>query len=226
VSLNLIMLGAPGAGKGTQAERIARERGIPKISTGDILREAVAAGTELGRRVKATMEQGQLVSDELMIAIVRDRLAREDARRGFVLDGFPRTVAQALSLDEIMRGRDPLIVADLAVAEADLVRRLANRLVCGSCGTNAVVDAAGNAPKSCQQCGGPLVQRKDDNEAVVRERLQVYQRQTKPLLDFYRSRPTFREVDGAQSPERVAADLSAAVDSALKQITSTQGAGR
>jgi adenylate kinase len=226
VDLNLITLGPPGAGKGTQAARIARDRGIPKISTGDILREAVAANTDMGRRVKATMEQGQLVSDEMMIGIVRERLDRDDARRGFVLDGFPRTVAQAVALDEIVKGRAPLVIVELAVAEGDLVRRLANRFACESCGTNAVgIDATSAAAKACTNCGGRLVQRADDNEAVVRERLQVYHRQTKPLLDYYSPRPTFRKVDGGQTPERVAADLAAAVDAAAKAAVS-QGAGR
>ena len=125
MALNLIMLGPPGAGKGTQAERFARSRGIPKISTGDILREAVQDGTEIGLRAKAIMDRGELVSDDVMIGIVRERLDRPDARDGFVLDGFPRTVAQAQALDGSMNGRDPLIVVDIVVPEAELVRRLA-----------------------------------------------------------------------------------------------------
>jgi adenylate kinase len=208
VALNLIVLGPPGAGKGTQAERFARCRGIPRISTGDILREAVAAGTELGRRAKAIMDRGDLVSDDVMVDIVRDRLDRNDARSGFVLDGFPRTVAQAEALDRIVAGRDPLIVVDIEVPEEELVRRLASRLVCEDCGaTAASVDAA-----TCAKCGGRLVQRADDDQAIVRERLNVYRRQSWPLVAFYRSRPTFRSIDGAQTPDRVARDLVAAID--------------
>src|SRR6478736_9958767 len=124
------MLGPPGAGKGTQAERFAREQGIPKISTGDILREAVATKTEIGRRAKAIMDRGELVSDEVMIGIVKERLDRPDAKSGFILDGFPRKVAQARALDTIMAGRDPLIVIDIIVPEAELVRRLSTRLIC------------------------------------------------------------------------------------------------
>jgi adenylate kinase len=237
--LNLVMLGPPGAGKGTQAERFARSRGIPKISTGDVLRDAVTAGTELGRRAKAIMDRGDLVSDDVMIGIVRDRLARQDASGGFVLDGFPRTVAQARALDEIMDGRDPLIVLNLVVPEAELVRRLSTRMICADCGANAggQGDAAATAekvvmppgadhsgpesvsavhattgPARCRRCGGRLVQRADDNAAIVLDRLKVYEEQTRPLVDYYRKRPTFRSVDGAQAPDRVAADLASAVE--------------
>jgi adenylate kinase len=209
VALNLIVLGPPGAGKGTQAERFARSRGIPKISTGDILRDAVAEGTELGRRAKSIMERGELVGDDVMIGIVRERLERSDTQGGFVLDGFPRTVNQAEALDEIMKGRDPLIIVDIPVPAADLIQRLASRLVCDKCGANALPGA-----ESCSKCGGRLVQRTDDNEAVVRERLAVYERQTRPLVAYYRARPTFRSIDGAQTPDGVAADLAAAIEAA------------
>src|SRR6266498_4517931 len=137
MTLNLIMLGPPGAGKGTQAERLARTRGIPKISTGDILRDAVSAGTDIGSRVKAVMDRGELVGDDVMIGIVKERLERQDALAGFVLDGFPRTVAQAVALDQIMNGRDSLIIVDVVVPEIELVRRLASRLICEDCGANA-----------------------------------------------------------------------------------------
>ncbi|HMF98263.1 MAG TPA: adenylate kinase [Vicinamibacterales bacterium] len=210
MALNLLMLGPPGAGKGTQAERFARTRGIPKISTGDILREAVQAGTEVGLRAKAIMDRGELVNDEVMIGIVKERLDRADAANGFVLDGFPRTVAQATALDAIMAVRDPLIVIDIVVPEAELVRRLATRLICDSCGANAPV---GDGTTTCMRCGGRLVQRTDDNEAIVRERLKVYHRQSEPLVEYYRVRPTFRSIDGAQPPDQVAADLVAAIES-------------
>jgi adenylate kinase len=211
MALNLLMLGPPGAGKGTQAERFARARGIPRVSTGDILREAVHAGTETGRRAKAIMDRGELISDDVMIGIVRERLERHDANNGFVLDGFPRTVAQASALDTIMNGRDPLIVIDIAVPEAELVRRLGTRLICDDCGTNAPI--AGGAA-ACAKCGGKLVQRADDNQAVVLERLKVYHRQSEPLVEYYRVRPTFYAIDGAQPPDRVAADLAAAIEAA------------
>jgi adenylate kinase len=214
MALNLIMLGPPGAGKGTQAERFARTRGIPKISTGDILRDAVHVGTPLGQRAKAVMDRGELVSDDIMIGIVDERLDREDARSGFVLDGFPRTVPQAVALDGIMAARDALIVIDIVVPEAELVRRLASRMICADCGANG---AAGEIV--CRRCGGQLVQRTDDNEAVVRERLRVYNTSTKPLVDFYRQRPTFRSINGAKAPDVVAADLAAAIEAAGMAVT-------
>jgi adenylate kinase len=210
MALNLIMLGAPGAGKGTQAERFAKSRGIPKVSTGDILREAVKAGTPLGLQAKAIMDRGELVGDDVMVGIVRERLDRADARHGFILDGFPRTVAQAAALDAIMAGRDPLIIIDIAVPEVELVRRLASRRICESCGLNAEGEAA--ALPTCQRCGGALKQRADDQEAVVLERLKVYRRNTEPLIDYYRARPTFRSIDGAQPPETVATKLAEAVE--------------
>ena len=213
MALNLIVLGAPGAGKGTQAERFARSRGIPKVSTGDMLREAVKAGTDLGVRAKAIMDRGELVSDDVIIGAVRERLDRSDAKSGFILDGFPRTVAQAAALDRVMEGRDPLIVIDIDVPEAELVRRLGSRRVCEDCGANADAGDGGseNGSIGCRHCGGRLKQRSDDSEAVVLERLRVYRRDTQPLVDYYRSKPTFRAIDGAQSPDRVAADLAAAI---------------
>ena len=236
------MLGPPGAGKGTQAGRLARGRGIPKVSTGDILREAVHAGTEVGRRAKAVMDRGELVGDDVMIGIVRERLEREDALGGFVLDGFPRTVAQATALDTIMAGRAPIIVVDIVVPEAELVRRLASRMICDECGADARIFAdgpnaaadrivmpavpGGGAPgaaaaveartgqQRCRRCGGRIVQRTDDNVDVVRERLKVYHRQTAPLVEYYQARPTFRSIDGVQPADRVAADLAAAIEAA------------
>lgn len=209
MALNLIILGPPGAGKGTQAERFAKLQRIPKISTGDILREAVKAGTEIGQKVKAVMEAGELVSDDLIIRIVEDRLNRDDARGGFILDGFPRTVAQAKALDAVLAGRAPLIVIDIAVPEAELIRRLGSRLTCVSCGLPATT-----ASDRCSRCGGGLGQRADDDESVVRERLKVYHRNTAPLVEYYRGRSTFRAVDGAQPPDVVAEALAGAVESA------------
>ena len=213
MALNLLMLGPPGAGKGTQAERFAKLKGIPKISTGDILRDAVARKTDVGLRAKAIMDRGELVSDEVMIGIVKERLEQEDARDGFILDGFPRTVAQAAALDGIMTDHDPLIVVDIVVPEAELVRRLGTRSICRLCGANAPVGLAVGA--ACEKCGGRLVQRTDDNQAVVLERLKVYHRASEPLVEYYRVRPTFRSIDGAQAPDKVAADLVAAIAAAV-----------
>jgi adenylate kinase len=224
MALNLVMLGPPGAGKGTQAKGFAAARGIPHISTGDMLREAVAAGTPIGLRAKAVMASGQLVSDEIIVGVVRERLAKPDAQAGFVLDGFPRTVPQAEALDSIVAGRDPLLVVDIAAADEELIRRLTSRRVCGQCGTNADVPAPGQPlPTACRKCGGALTQRADDREEVIRERLRVYARDTRPLIDYYRRRPTFRSVNGAQAPSAVARDLEAAVNAAAA-LRQAQGA--
>jgi adenylate kinase len=245
MALNLVMLGPPGAGKGTQAKGFAAARGIPHISTGDMLREAVAAGTPIGLRAKAVMASGQLVSDEIIVGVVRERLAKPDAQAGFVLDGFPRTVPQAEALDAIVAGRDPLLVVDIAADDEELIRRLTSRRVCGQCGANADVPAplrpfdklrvapsevegrqaqgrpdpgrgtpGQQVPTTCGKCGGALTQRADDREEVIRERLRVYARDTRPLIDYYRRRPTFRSVNGEQAPAAVAADLEAAVNAA------------
>lgn len=212
------MLGPPGAGKGTQAERFAREEGIPKISTGDILREAVTAGTELGCVAKRAMDAGQLVSDAVMIGIVRERLSRPDVARGFILDGFPRTVTQAQALDEMMAGRAPLIVIEIEVPVEELARRTSQRRVCGRCGFTTVADGTA----TCPRCGGELAVRSDDGEAVVRERLQVYAQQTRPLVEYYRTRPTFRKVNGNQPPDVVAVELRRAIEEARARIPSTR----
>jgi adenylate kinase len=214
MALNVIVIGPPGAGKGTQAERFARQRNLPKISTGDILREAVQSETPLGLRAKATMDQGKLVDDATMIGIVRERLLKPDAMRGFVLDGFPRTVAQARALDEIMAERNggPLIIVDVVVPEHELVRRLRDRRICSSCGSNADPFGGGASGNRCAKCGGELVQRSDDGEEIVRKRLKIYERDTKPLVEYYKSRPTFRFVNGAQTPERVSEELAAFVE--------------
>jgi adenylate kinase len=217
LALNVIMMGPPGAGKGTQAGRFARERGLLKISTGDILREGIKAQLPSALRAKELMDRGELVDNATMIAIVRERLMRPDAQPGFVLDGFPRTVGQAEALDRIVaeRNNGPLIIVDVRVPEQELVRRLAGRLICGKCGANAEPPKAGEAaPSRCAKCGGELVQRADDNEQVVLERLKVYEQATKPLVDFYRDRPTFRIVNGAQPQERVAHELDTVIDDA------------
>jgi adenylate kinase len=207
VALNVVMLGPPGAGKGTQAERFAARHRLPKVSTGDILREAVQDRTELGRIAKATMDAGNLVGDEVMIGIASERLKRPDTKHGFVLDGFPRTVVQAGALDQMMNGRGSLVVVDLVVPEDVLVRRLAARRICSECGSNALVEWTTH----CGKCSGVLVQRTDDGEAIVRERLKVYHRQTKPLVDYYSGRPTFKAIDGNHPPDVVMASLDKAI---------------
>jgi adenylate kinase len=223
VALNLVMLGPPGAGKGTQAERFAREHGIPKVSTGDILREAVHSRSELGVAVKEVMARGELVGDDLIIGIVRERLSQPDAIAGFVLDGFPRTAKQADALDAITASRGPVICVEIQVPDEELVRRVRSRRVCEDCGANAdafehkpgeVSDLCQNTDR-CRSIGPKWVARSDDSEVVVRERLKIYWRDTKPMIDYYKSRPTFRVIDGMQTPEQVREALVSAVASAL-----------
>lgn len=223
MAVNLVIFGPPGAGKGTQAGRIGQARRVPGISTGDILRDAVQAGTALGMQAKSVMDRGELVGDELMVRIVRERLARDDTAGGFILDGFPRTVAQAVALDEMLAGCDPLVVIELSVPDAELVQRLSRRRVCGRCG-GTYGAAGGEAVAACTRCGGELAQRSDDREEVVRERLRVYHEQTQPLVAFYEDRPSFRRVDGSQPPDAVNAALGAAIDEALAGARPLAGA--
>lgn len=213
MGLRLLMLGPPGAGKGTQSAQIARDHGVPKISTGDMLRDAVASGTPLGLQVRDTMAAGRLVSDDLIVALVRDRLHLDDASAGFVLDGFPRTVAQAEALDGLLNGV-PLTVVEIQVPDEELVRRVRGRRICESCGTTvSAFDGDPAQASACRNCGGRLVQRSDDSEAVVRDRLQVYWRETRPMIDFYEPRPTFRRVNGALAPREVYAAIAGAIGS-------------
>ncbi len=210
MELNLVMLGPPGAGKGTQARQLRKRWDIPHISTGAMLREAVQAGTPLGREVGAIMESGGLIDDDVMTRVVNDRLHQQDARMGFLLDGFPRTIPQARSLDELVSRRAPLVVVEIVLTGAEVVRRLASRMVCAECGTNA--QNTGESA-TCHDCGGRLVPRADDREQVVLNRLEVYRNQTEPLVKYYGERPTFCRIDGAQLPDDVTADIIKAVES-------------
>ena len=199
MSVRVIFLGPPGAGKGTQAQELAREWGVPHIATGDMLREAVAAKTALGLEAKRHMDSGGLVPDEVVIGLVGERLAQPDAKAGCVLDGFPRTVAQAEALDALFAragiALDRVIYFD--VPRAELLRRLTGRRVCRACGrTFHLVSAPPRVAGTCDDCGGELYQRADDSEATVATRLDVYQKQTAPLLDYYRGRRLLAEVAG------------------------------
>ena len=210
----VIFLGAPGAGKGTQARRLAADTGVPQVATGDMLREAVAEGTPLGREAKRYMDQGALVPDEVVIGLVDERLARPDAGRGYVLDGFPRTVAQAEALDTLLRRRGQALdrVVFFEVSREELVRRLTGRRICRQCGTAFhLVSAPPKAEGRCDQCGGELYQRVDDAESTVAHRLDVYQAQTAPLLDYYQQRGLLVRVAGEGPVDRVTAAIQRAV---------------
>lgn len=204
----LIMLGPPGAGKGTQAEKICKKFDLPSpLSTGDILREAVRKNTPLGLEAKKYMEKGELVPDDVVIGIVREKLSENIYQKGFLLDGFPRTVAQAEALDKIVREKDwedSLIVVLLKVDEEKVVERITGRRVCEKCGANYHIKF--NPPEEegiCDQCGGNLYQRKDDSEETVRNRLRVYNDSTAPLVEYYKKRGVLEEVEGTGDIEEV-----------------------
>ena len=205
--LNVILLGAPGAGKGTQAERIVAEFGLPHISTGEMLRAAVERGTEMGRAAERFMAAGELVPDEVVIGVVRDRLAEPDTACGFLLDGFPRTLEQAERLDEMLAqmGRAVTHAVLIDVPEEELVKRISGRRSCGECGK--LYNVTFDPPRSegvCDVCGGALVQRADDNEETVRNRLAVYRGQTAPLVGYYFEKGVLGEAHGGgQLPHEV-----------------------
>ncbi|HID42740.1 MAG TPA: adenylate kinase [Archaeoglobaceae archaeon] len=214
--MNLILLGAPGAGKGTQAKAIVEKYGIPQISTGDMLREAVAKGTELGKKAKEYMDKGELVPDEVVIGIVRDRLQEKDTEKGFILDGFPRTIKQAEALDEMLSElkKDIDAVINVAVPEEEVVKRIVNRRSCKNCG--AVYHLIYKPPKEegkCDKCGGELYLRDDDKEETVRERFSVYRAQTEPLIEYYSKKGLVKNIDGTKSIDEVTADIMKVLES-------------
>ena len=205
-----IFLGPPGAGKGTQAKRIARRYGLPHLSTGDMLREAIAQGTEVGREAKPVMERGELVSDALVIKMVKERLARGDCDKGCVFDGFPRTVPQAVDLDAILeqRGLGKPIVIEFRIASDRLLRRLSGRWTCSLNGeTYNIYEAPPREPGICDYDGAKLIQRPDDTPEVVAERLAAYERQTRPLVDFYWRQGVLDVIDASASMDGVANGL-------------------
>jgi adenylate kinase len=211
----VIFLGPPGAGKGTQAKLVAARFGVPHLSTGDMLRENVSRGTELGLLAKPVMERGELVSDALVLRMVEERVARPDCRNGFIFDGFPRTVAQAEALDAILKrhGLGAPAVIYFNVAEDVLMRRLTGRRMCKVCGEiYNVYDRPPKVEGRCDKDGGELVQRADDRPEVIRERLAAYERQTKTLVEHYRSQGVLHEVDGASSMEAVTASVFGALE--------------
>ncbi len=213
--MQAILLGPPGAGKGTQAKMLTERYGVPQVSTGDILRAAVAAGTPLGKEAKAYMDRGALVPDEVVIGIVRDRLGEPDCRKGYLLDGFPRTVAQAEALIRMLKklGAPLPRVVSLEVGEEELVRRLSGRRTCQACGEPFHVEF--HAPRVegiCDKCGGRLIQREDDKEETIRHRLQVYRKQTEPLIGYYQNQGLLKTVNGLGEAGEVLARVSRALE--------------
>lgn len=211
--MNLIFLGAPGAGKGTQAEVVCNEYHIPAISTGNILREALKSGTEMGLKAKSYMDKGALVPDEILIGIIKDRLAEEDCKNGFILDGFPRTIPQAEALDKMGIVIDKVI--DIEVADERIVARMSGRRVCEKCGSSYHTLYKKPAKEGiCNTCGGTLIQRKDDHPDTVKDRLHVYHEQTEPLKEFYQKQGKLVIVEGQ---EEVADTTKLVLDAVAKQ---------
>jgi adenylate kinase len=204
----VILLGPPGAGKGTQARAVMDALGMPQIATGDMLRDAVARGTPLGLEAKKVMDAGDLVSDDIVHGIVVERIAEPDCRLGFILDGYPRTVAQAEMFDTELGDQDRLSVIELGVDPDYLVERLTTRLTCSRC--NAIYNTATRPPEKegvCDLCGGNLIHRADDTEAVIRERFREYREKTEPVVDFYRVKHVYHQVDGMGPIDQVTDDL-------------------
>jgi adenylate kinase len=218
--MRLLLLGPPGAGKGTQAERIAARYGIPHLSTGDMLREAVAADTEVGRRAKSIMDAGRLVPDDVMIRLVAERIAQPDCAGGFILDGFPRTLAQAEALDRLLqeRGLELDLVLEIAVDDEALIERISGRFACARCGAGYHDRfKQPEVPGVCDACGGrEFVRREDDNAETVRARLEAYHAQTAPLLPYYRERSLLSVVDGMAAIDQVTAQVIEKLDRAAR----------
>lgn len=202
----LIFLGLPGSGKGTQAQNLMNKYAIPQLSTGDMLREATKAGTELGMKAKGFMDKGELVPDQVVIGLIEERIKRPDCKNGFLLDGFPRTVVQAQELEQMLsrsnRKIDQVVFFDLGADEA--VNRLSGRRTCGKCGS--LFHIKNSPPKKngiCDKCGGDLVQRADDQEDVIRKRIEVYRNQTFPLIEFYKKQNRLQSINASQAPDQV-----------------------
>jgi adenylate kinase len=209
--LRVIFLGPPGAGKGTQAARLAAWGKVPRISTGDMLRESIAAGTPLGRQIAPLMEKGALVPDDLLIGVVQERLLQDDCKKGYILDGFPRTLRQAEGFETMVGGdlTEEMLVFDVEVPRPELLRRLSGRRWCPACQSTYHVD--NNPPKKdmlCDREGAQLIQREDDKEVAVARRLAEYDERTAPLIDYYRSRSRFYRIDGYRPPDAVFQDLT------------------
>lgn len=213
--MRIVLLGAPGSGKGTQSKFLVEHYKVPQISTGDLLRAQVAAGSPLGRKAKEAMDNGQLVSDDIVLGMIRERLSEADTRNGFILDGFPRNLAQAGALDAMLAdlGKPLQAAILLDVPFEDLMQRLTGRMTCSKCG--AVYNKYTHPPRQegvCDACGGELTQRADDNEETVGKRLQVFEAQTAPLIEFYRAAGKLYTVDGRRPMEAIFADFRAIID--------------
>ena len=213
--MNIIFLGPPGAGKGTQAQRICAALNIPQISTGDMFRAAIGQGTELGKKAKACIDAGQLVPDEITIGIVKERLAQDDCKNGFLLDGFPRTTEQAEALETILKeiGQELTCALNIAVPKELLIERAIGRRMCRKCGASFHIQFNPSKVEGvCDECGGELYQRADDTRETMENRLSVYEASTQPLIDFYEAKGKCRSVDGDQAIDKVFDDIVKALE--------------
>ena len=209
--LIVVLLGKQGAGKGTQCASLSEQYNIPHVSTGDILRAAVREGTPLGLQVKSVLDAGDLVSDDLVVALVKERFAQPDAQRGALLDGFPRTIGQATALDTMLADESVSICINLDVPTSLVVERLSRRRVCQECGAIYRADEPAGASGTCEKCGGDVIQRADDQPEAIQQRLDAYERDTAPLLDYYAAQELVVTVDGSQTVEAVGAAVSKAL---------------
>ncbi len=219
--MRIILLGPPGSGKGTQGDLIERKYGFPKISTGDLLREAVKENTPLGMKAAAAMNRGELVADNVVVKIVAERVAKEDCQKGYVLDGFPRNMKQAHMLEGLDRPYE--VVLDIRLNEEALVSRLSSRRICSDCGnTYNLIAKAPVEEKECDVCHGELVKRRDDEPEVIKERLRVYHQETEPLIRYYRKRDAYHRIDGDRSIERVFQDIQTILDGEIRKYKRTE----
>jgi adenylate kinase len=213
--MRIILLGPPGSGKGTQGDLIEQNYGFPKISTGDLLRKAVQENTPLGKKAEASMNRGDLVSDEIVMQMVEARLSREDCQKGYILDGFPRNINQALLLEDIP-SQQAEVVLDIRLSEKKLIERLSSRRICSQCGNiyNLFMKAP-NRPDECDVCSAVLVQRQDDMPEVIMERLRVYRQETEPLIAYYRKKANYHPIEGDKEIEPVFKDIQAVLEAEL-----------
>lgn len=223
--MRIVLLGAPGSGKGTQAKLLSEKYNVPQVSTGDLLRAAVKAGTELGRRAQAAMDAGELVSDDIVLAMIAERLGQPDAKNGFILDGFPRNIPQAQELDAKLAwlGQPLQIALYVAVDKEVLVKRLTGRRTCGVCGQ--MYNVHFSPPKvagKCDKCGGALIQRSDDNETTIRNRLEVYEQETEPLVAYYRAQGKLRTVDGMGEIGEIFEHICDIIDAEIRPLAVTK----
>ena len=229
--MRIVLLGAPGSGKGTQSKLLVEKYKIPQISTGDLLRAAVSAGSELGRKAKAAMDAGKLVSDDVVLGMIQERLSKPDARAGFILDGFPRNIPQAQSLDAMLaRMSQPLQLALLVDVDSEvLMKRITGRRTCSNASCGAIYNIYFSAPKSsgkCDKCGSSLAHRSDDNESTVRSRLQVYETQTAPLMSYYKAQGKLRTVRGTGSVNEIFKNVTDIIEVQMRPLAAAMSAAQ